>query len=301
MPADLALNTPVLLDEIRFEEAETEAGADTEAALVVGVQVTIVERPPFLVASPVNFPPFVKGDNLPEGLLRIYNNGPARWRGSVVANVPWINVPDTTFVCEPDGSVEIYVTLNSLALETLKPGLNRSDNALSVTGGREPVAASVQVDLREAISEIHVTRHAELRQIDGAVANCCARVKVNASPVAWKGQVEVGVPWLSASGAARTFDLDVPGQSVAEFTVVLNDAARWLPPGVTTADRALVITGQEQTMTIRAQLVLDEWAPLLALSPGRISLAGDTPQTSPCGIPAAEAGRSRSARWPGWR
>ena len=258
--------------------------------------MTIVELPPFLVASPVYFPPFVKGDNVPEGLLRIYNNGPARWRGSIVANVPWINVPDTTFVCEPGYSVEVYVALNSKALDVLQPGLSRWDDTLAVTGGREPVTASVQVDLRKEITEIHLdTPTLNFGQVDGAAAELPSQMVrlVNASPAPWNGQVELCVPWLSVQSASRTFNLEVPGQSVAEFSVALNEAARRSAPGMVAEDRAVRITGQggrkRRCMDIRALFVLNEWSPLLS------AVAGQSPAERRC----AAAGHGAQYRQPG--
>src|SRR5947208_3002642 len=88
--------------------------------------------------------------------MLVVRPGPARWRGTVIANTPWLNVPDTAFTCEPGESIELYLTLNGTALENIDTGLTHLDNALTITGAREPVSAPAQIDMREPISEIHL-------------------------------------------------------------------------------------------------------------------------------------------------
>ncbi len=274
VPADLALDTPILIDEIHLE--------DTDSTVAVGVQMTVVERPPYLVASPVSFPPFVKGDSPPEAELRVYNNGPARWRGQVVANKPWLTVADTWFGCEPGGSVEIFVNLNGKVSDAVPTGFSQWEDALSVTGGREPLAVSVQVDLRDTISELHLdTPILNFGQIDGASSGLPVQTVrlVNASPAPWTGKVQVCVPWLSLQSTARHFDLEVPGMTMIEFPVAVSEEARWLPPGPMASDHALSIVGHDQELSIRALLVVNEWAPVLSITPERLTLTGDTLQT----------------------
>jgi hypothetical protein len=274
VPADLALDTPILIDEIRIEDADS--------AISIPVQMTVVELPPYLVASPVIFPPFVKGDTPPESVLRVYNNGPARWRGTVASNKPWLTVPERVFTCEPDNMIEVFVALNSQAPDALPVGLSHYDDALTVTGGREPVLASVHIDLREAISELHLdTPTLNFGQIDGAnpeLPTLPVRL-INASPSPWNGRVEVCVPWLSLQAPARAFDLQIPGMSIAEFGVSLGDDARWLPPGATSEDRALLIKGKDQELSVQALLALNEWSPALSISPEHITFADDAPRT----------------------
>ncbi len=286
VPADLALDTPILIDEVRLEDAES--------VVTVGVQMTVVELPPYLVASPVIFPPFVKGDTPPESVLRVVNNGPARWRGTVSANKPWLTVPaERVFTCEPDSSIEIFVTLNSQATDALPIGLSHWDDALSATGGREEVLASVQVDLREAISELHLdTPTLNFGQIDGAnpdLPTLPVRL-INASPAPWTGRVELCVPWLTTRSPSRAFDLEIQGTSIAEFGVSLAEEARWLAPGVTAEDRALVIRGQDQELTVRALLVSNEWSPVLTVLPDQIKLSGDGPQPFTARLTVRNAG-----------
>jgi hypothetical protein len=280
VPAELALDTPVVIDEIHVETAGTDS-----PAITIPVQLTVVELPPYLVASPVHFPPFVRGDSPPEAVLRIYNNGPARWRGEVIANKMWLNVPDTIFTCEPSDMIEVYVSLNHRAADELEIGFKQWHDALSITGAREPVSALVQVDVRDAISELHLdTPILNFGQVDGSTSELPTQTVrlVNAGPAAWTGRVELCVPWLSLPSPARTFDLDVPGMSVAEFAVMLNESARWLRPGLTVEDHALIIRGREghaqQQMTASALFVLSEWSPLLIVTPEKLTLAGDSPQ-----------------------
>jgi len=274
IPPELTLDTLYLIDEIRLD--------GPNADITVSVQLTVVERPPYLVASPVTFPPFVRGDTPPETTLRIYNNGPAKWRGSVVANYPWLNTPAGLFVCEPGDSIPITITLNNQALDALQNGFSSWDNALSVTGGREPVTVSVQVDVREAISELYLdTPTLNFGQVDGAVTDLPSlNVRlINAGPMAWTGKVELCAPWLSFQSPVRAFDLNVPGISVIEFAVRLNEQARLLPPGITTADEAIAIKGSDQQLAVRALLILNEWSPLLTVTPRQITLTDDQPQT----------------------
>lgn len=278
VPAELALNTPVLIDELQL--------TDGDSTLTVGVQMTVVELPPYLVASPVNFPPFVKGDNPPEAQLRIYNNGPSRWKGSVTATLPWLTVPQGMFTCEPGDNVPITVTLNGKAPDALKIGFSQWEDALEISGGRARVTATVYVDLREPISDIHLdTPILNFGQFDGASTGELPAQTVrlvNASPAVWKGKVELGAAWLSLRGPARAFDLDVPGMSVAEFAVALNDSARYLLPGMTMEDRAVSISGRDpsstQELTVRALLVLNEWSPLISVSPEKLTLSDDSTQ-----------------------
>jgi hypothetical protein len=67
--------------------------------------------------------------------------------------------------------------------------------------------------------------------------------------------------------------------NIAEFSVTLNDSSRWLPPGLTAEDRAVLITGREKQIPVRALLVLNEWSPLLSITPNKLTINGDAPQT----------------------
>jgi hypothetical protein len=181
----------VFIDEIQFEETGAANSPASTSPISVNVQMTVVELPPYLVASPVHFPPFVKGDNPPETQLRIYNNGPSRWKGSVTANLPWLTVPQGLFTCEPGDNVPITVTLNGKAAGAPNVGFSQWDDALEILGGRERVTAPVFVDLREPISDIHLdTPTLNFGQFDGASTGEMPSQPVrliNASPAAWKG------------------------------------------------------------------------------------------------------------------
>ncbi|MEP7289609.1 MAG: hypothetical protein ABI947_27990 [Chloroflexota bacterium] len=278
VPAELALDTPVIIDEIRFENADS----TLTTTLPIDVQLTVVELPPYLVANPITFVPFIKGDSPPEGVLRIHNNGPARWRGTITANTSLLTVPDNVFTCEPGDSIELPVTLNSTALEVLKTGLTHLDDALSVHGGREPITTSASIDLRDPIWELHLdTLTLNYGQIDGVLPELPSQIVrlVNAGPAIGTARVEICVPWLSVASNARLFDIDVPGNSVIEFAVTLNEEVRRLAPGTIVEDRAVVITGREQQMIVRALLVMNEWSPLLVVTPEKLTLTGDTAQT----------------------
>src|SRR5258708_39773292 len=66
--------------------------------------------------------------------------------------------------------------------------------------------------------------------------------------------------------------------NIAEFSVTLNDSARWLSPGLTADDRAVLITGREKQIPIRALLILNEWSPLLSITPNKLTINGDGAQ-----------------------
>ena len=271
IPADLALDTPIVIDEIRLEGQEEVAS--------VGVQLTVVELPPFLVAHTVNFAPFVRGDSPPEGLLRIHNNGPARWRGTVIANTPGLNVPDSVFVCEPGTSVDLFVTLTGQALDRLNTGLNQWDAALSITGGREPVNVAVQIDLRDPISELYLeTPTLNFGQIDSTLPSQTLRL-VNAGPAVASARIEICVPWLSVKGQNSQFDLTVPGANIVEFSVSVTDAARQLTPGLIVEDRALLVTDRERQMPVRVLMLVNETWPMLSIMPDKLSLTDDEVHT----------------------
>src|SRR5258708_18528989 len=125
--------------------------------------------------------------------------------------------------------------------EYIDSGLTHRDNPLPITGARVPITTSAQIDMREPISEIHLeTPTLNFGQVDGVELPTQAIRLVNAGPAAGNAKVELCVPWLSIPGSGRAFMLEIPGMSIAEFNVTLNDAARWLPPGATAQDCALL-------------------------------------------------------------
>jgi len=141
------------------------------------------------------------------------------------------------------------------------------------------VSVPVQIDLRDTISELHLdTPILNFGQFDGGELPSQAIRLVNASPAAWMGRVELCVPWLSVQGQARAFDVEVPGSVVVEFKVSLNEAARRLAPGMIAENQALLITGRDQRLTIRALLLVNEWTPLLSVAPGKVELKGSDSQ-----------------------
>ncbi len=288
IPPEQALDTPEIIDEIEFESRELSVPVEE----TVQVQLTLIELPPFLVARPVVFPPLVKGDPPLDGVLAIHNMGPAAWQGTVVANLPLLSAPDRVLTCPPGETINVPISLTGQAVEELAVGAVRWENALAVTGGREPVSTSVQVDVREVTLELHLeTPTLNFGQVNGAIADMPAdTVRVlNAGPVSWTGRVEIVVPWLSAESESRAFDLEIPRMSVAEFRVQLNESARLIPPGVIQEERAIVIRSRDpqpsrggpplQEMVVRALLVASEWAPRLEIRPEKIVLSGAEPQT----------------------
>ncbi|HVO44578.1 MAG TPA: hypothetical protein VMT34_18255 [Aggregatilineales bacterium] len=270
VPLEIALNTPILIDEIQFE-------GEGDPVPPVGVQMTLVELPPFVLANPVSFPPFVRGDPPSEGTLHLHNMGPGRWRGEITTTLPWLTVPEKVFLCEPNDAIDILITLNGSALEAVRAGFSRWEGALYITGVREPVAASVEIDIREAVSELHIdTPTLNFGQLDGTGVGTDTLRLVNASPSAWKGKVELRVPWIAGP---RTFDLEVPGMNVAEVTVTTDESARWLRPGARIDERAIVITGRDQTLAIRAMLALEEWSLVLTITPEQLDLPDEAPHS----------------------
>jgi len=272
IPPDQVMDEPTLIDEIEFT-------AETDSAPLPGnipVQITLVELPPHLVARPVNFPPFVRGDTPPDGMLSIYNMGPTAWEGRVSANVPWISTPDRDFNAEPGTTVGIPISLAGNALDMLKPGVNFWENALTISGGRGPVMTLVQVDLRDSpVGLVLETPTLNFGQVNGEAREVQPETVrlLNAGTTTWSGQVTLKLPWLSFDTAERTFTLEIPKGSLAEFKVHLNDEAVTIPPGVITEESAIqIISSGHPLLNIRALLIVQEATPWLAVVPPHLTL-----------------------------
>lgn len=270
IPPDQPLDAPLVIDDIQF-------GEDT----AVQVRLTVVELPPYLSVRPVNFAPFVKGETPPEGTLNIYNMGPSIWRGTVKSTLTWLTVPDRPFLCEPGEIIDLTVTLSNRA--ALKIGVNRFEGALVLTGTREPVTASVQVDLRDAALELYLeTPTLNFGQVNGAntelPTDTIRLLNANATP--WKGRIELCVPWLTLEGKSRAFDVEIPKMSAAEFKVLLGDAVRWMKPGLLVEEKAILITSEQdkQTLIARVMFILNEWTPLLEITPAKVALTAGVTQ-----------------------
>jgi hypothetical protein len=276
VPEDQPLNTPLLVDSIRFD-------ADSESAPVpnaLPVHLTIIERPPFLSARPVNFAPFVKGDTPPDAVLSVVNLGPAAWHGKAVSNALWLSVPDREFSCAPHETAEINIGLNALSVNDLPAGVTRWEAALAVTGGRSPVNVPVQIDVRDTPTDLIL----ETPVLSfGLVSDTIARPPeetlrlLNASPTPWKGHVALRVPWLSFESVVREFELEIPKMSTAEIKVLANEHLMELPPGVVAEEPAIAIRGPHKMLNVRAMLVLAESQPWLVVSPRRLIMRNEGP------------------------
>lgn len=294
VPPNEPLDQILLIDYLQFEVSE---GAPVAAP--VPVHMTIVQRPPFLVARLVSFPPFVWGDPPPEAALHIHNMGPSIWQGQIIPNLKWLNAPQRAFECEPSESITVAVGLNFSGGEALKAGISLWENALRITGGREPISVAVQLDIRETPEDIHLeTPTLNFGMVTGG-ENAPEVVRLlNAGPNAWGGLVTLNVPWLSFESAARNFEIEIPKMSVIEFKVFVNERALDLPSGVVSEDHALSILARNPTpappppparkgqrgaqtspsspiiqpMRVRAMLVTAESAPRLAVSPRRLKI-----------------------------
>ncbi|MFN8418410.1 MAG: hypothetical protein U0528_04060 [Anaerolineae bacterium] len=276
IPDDQPLNTPILIDELRFSTGES-----------LDVEMVMVELPPYVVTLPLNFPPMVVGDTSPDGTLVIQNLGPALWRGRVTSNVSWLTVPDRDLACEPNDRIEVHVGLNPAVGDTLPIGSNRIEKALSVSGARSDVFVTVQVDLREMVAEVVLeTQTLNFGQVNGGSGEALPAELVrllNPGLLTWRGKIELTVPWLALEADARSLEIEIPKMSVAEFRVSLNEAGRQLPPGIISDDEAIVVAGGDgksrQRLTVRVLMLVTEWGPVLEVKPARISLTGDSPQT----------------------
>lgn len=282
IPPDQPLDVAVLLDEIHFIP---EAGSSPVPP--VPVQLTVVERPPYLIARQVDFPPFVRGDNPPDATLHIYNMGPTPWQGKVTSNIAWISAPNRVFAAEPGETVEVMVSLSGHALDGLKAGLNRWEGALTVSGGREPLAVAAQIDLRDLPNELILeTPTLNFGLVSGVIGDHAPETLrlLNAGASAWKGKVTLNVPWLSFEGIERALNVEIPKMSTAEFKIALNDHALSLPPGVIVEEWAVTIQHTEASekprgkaahkaaLHVRALLMVQEAAPHLAVMPEQLVL-----------------------------
>jgi hypothetical protein len=273
VPDNQPLNTPLMIDELRFSTGD-----------VVSVALTLIELPPYLVAPQVNFPPFVHGDMPPDATLSIQNMGPAIWRGAVTTKVDWLTVPERLLICEPHDHVEIPISLNPQKIDTLQHGLHRTADALAISGARSEVLVAVQTDIRDISTELVLeTPIINFGLVNGGAVELPHEVVrlLNASPQVWKGTLEVNVPWLSLEGDNRVSEIEVPKNSIAEFRVLLNDTARHLPPGTVSDDAVTIIGGEakaRQRLSVRVLLSMVEWGPVLEVKPPSLTINGESPQ-----------------------
>ncbi len=271
IPDAIPLDTPVPLDAVHIESDPRSA----PFVAAVPVSMILVERPPFLTARPVHFPPLVRGEPPSEAMLRVYNAGPSVWRGTVQRHAAWLAVPNSVFECAVGSAIEIPISLHERQMNNLPLGVSRHEAALSLSGAREPVFVAVQVDLRDSPHEPYL----ETPLLNFGIVNLSyaepsvETVRVlNAGADMWQGEVSLNAAWLSLETARRSFALSIPPMSVAEFKVLINSAAADLPSGVCVQPDALNIEGAGQRLAITAQLLLVEAAPPLSITPLQVTL-----------------------------
>jgi hypothetical protein len=277
IPEDQPLNETWVIDQIQFTAGERSAPVSTP----IPVELTVIERPPILVARPVSFPPLVRGETPPEAGLYVMNTGPSVWRGRVVTNLPFLIAPDRQVEVPPGEAVTFPITLNGRQLEGVKTGFTKWDGALSVTGGRNPLHLPVLIDLRDLPADLFVeTPLLNFGLLDGPLTESEGETVrlLNAGAAEWQGTVTLNARWLDTEGRVRTFPLIVPRNSSLEFRVQLTEAAYDLPPGLVDAPEAITIAGNGSRWAIRALLMVGEDVPRLTFTPDKLTFTTGKPQ-----------------------
>ena len=271
IPPDIPLDTPIALDALVIESDPRSAPFSAR----VPISMILVERPPFVTAHTVSFPPFVRGEPPGEGVLRLYNRGPSVWRGSVQRHAAWLNVPTALLECAVGSILDIPIGLNERQLNALPLGASRHEAALSLSGVREPVPIAVQLDIRDLPRELSLeTPLLNFGAVNPLHAEPSAEsVRVlNAATTPWQGTVTLNTPWLSFESACRSFTLQVPPLSAAEFKVLVNQEALDLLGDACFVKDALILENDAQRLTVAVQLVPLEAAPRLTLAPTHVAL-----------------------------
>ncbi|MCE7948835.1 MAG: hypothetical protein DYG88_15545 [Chloroflexi bacterium CFX4] len=271
IPDAIPLDTPVPLDAIHIKSDSRSA----PFAAAVPVSMILVERPPFLTARPVYFPPFVRGEPPSEATLRVYNTGPSVWRGTVQRHAAWLAVPNSVFECAVGSAIDIPISIHERQMNSIPLGVSHHEAALSLSGVREPVFVAVQLDLRDAPHKLYLeTPLLNFGKVNPLYAEPSVEsVRVlNAGVETWQGEVTLNAAWLSLETARRSFELSIPPMSAAEFKVLINTTAVDLPSGVCVQPNALSLEGGGQRLEISAQLSLVEAAPRLSITPLQITL-----------------------------
>ncbi|PJF31770.1 MAG: hypothetical protein CUN51_02175 [Candidatus Thermofonsia Clade 1 bacterium] len=276
IPESIPVEEPVALDEVLIESDPRSAPFKAS----VPISMILVERPPFMAAQTVSFPPFVHGEPPSEAILRLYNRGPSVWRGTVQRHAAWLAVPKEVFECAIGKTLEIPIGLHERQIGALPLGVSRHEAALSLSNVREPVPIAVQLDIREVprapILETPLLNFGVVNPLHAEPAFETVRL-LNAAPKAWHGTVRLTADWLSFETARRAFDLQVPPASIVEFKVLVNAQALALPSDVHTLQEALIIEGADETFTIAAQIALPELVPQLSLTPAHLTLSSLKP------------------------
>ncbi len=271
IPAQIPLQTPIALDEILIESQPPSAPFSAR----LPISMVLIERPPFVAARTVAFPPFVRGEPPSEAILRLYNQGPSPWRGAVRSHAAWLVVPSETFECPVASALDIPIALDERRIATLPLGFSQHEAALSLTNVREPVSIAVELDIRDLlrppILETPSLNFGVVNPLHAEPTVESVRL-LNASPRAWQVSAALNADWLSFETACRAFSFELPPASSAEFKVLVNAAALELPVGAHSLADALILECGGQRLKLGAQLVLGEVAPHLALTPTQLVL-----------------------------
>ncbi|MDW8299554.1 MAG: hypothetical protein RML95_09470 [Anaerolineae bacterium] len=276
IPEGIPLNKPIALDNILIESEPRSAPFSAS----VPVSMVLVERPPFMIARTVVFPPFVRGEPPSEAILRLYNRGPSLWRGTVQRHAAWLTVPNETLECAVGGVLEVPVGLHERQIGVLPLGVSYHEAVLSLSNVREPVLIAVQLDIRDVprtpVLETLLLNFGTVNPLHAEPAAETVRI-LNAAPKAWHGTVRLNAAWLSFETACRAFSLQVPPSSIAEFKVLVNAQALELPSGAHTVPDALIVEGSDQSFTVAAQMMLIEAVPHLNVTPTHLTLSNLKP------------------------
>src|SRR5262249_40656819 len=116
-------------------------------------------------------------------------------------------------------------------------------------------------------------------QVDGGELPSQVVRLINAAPVPASARVEICVSWLAVKGQRSAFEIAVPAANFVEFTVTATGAVRKLPPGLIGEDRALEVTARDQTLPLRALMIVNDSWPLLNTTPEKLVVADDLPHT----------------------
>jgi hypothetical protein len=273
MPKRSSLNKPLALDNLIFQDGQG------NMLHTLPVRLTLVENPPYIVASPVNFPPFVRGDQPPEATLNIRNLGPSEWRGTINTNVADLNAGGRNLQCKPNESLNVPISLGKKALASLKTGLTRWENALTISGGRAPVEVSVQVDMRETPTELIVeTPLLNFGEIGSDILNAPTDTirLLNAGVQDWQGQAQINVPFFAFDGTTnRSIPLIVAKSTMVELKIVLTEAILDVQPGLNNFGQAITLSNGDRRdgeHHIGVMLLAQEVTPHLQCSPQTILL-----------------------------
>lgn len=269
IPDDWPLDTPLLIDELHFAPELNSAPLNS----LLPVWLSVVERPPYISARGVSFPPVVRGETPQELTLYLYNAGPAVWRGKLESDLAWLNVPNEVFECPPTTAINIPIGLRQEEVATFEVGFRRFEDAIHISGGRTPLRVPVSVDIRDlphgVTLETPVINFGQVNPTSAEPSLELIRL-TNSGKEEWRGTVRLNAAWLGIENSRhREFALTIPPLSVAEFRVVVLPSAVELPLGVESMPNAITIHGEtdDSVLGVHAMIVLLEGAPRLTITP----------------------------------